>query len=306
MRLSEYLTEDGVSFGGIVYPKFNNIVILAGGSGSGKGFVIKNVLLINGKVFDIDDLKTLVIRNPDFDAAFFDYLEHGYKPKNRVLDNRVAEIIQKRLPPGKLDLKDPVNTSILHFFTAFKDYDNKLKHNMFFQAAKTDRKPNVIFDVTMKDTNILDMIHKYVILGGYSPENVHLVWVLNSVQKALDQNASRDRRVTDEIIRETHRGVSETMRRILKDYNTMMPSGMPVSELIQGDIWIVPNLEGVDSDVIKSLHGNSEILSFNRFKVKEQGEPPLPISVLNKKFTSRGSNVLGKINTYAPEEAKWI
>ena len=40
MRLSEYLTEDGVSFGGIVYPKFNNIVILAGGSGSGKGFVV--------------------------------------------------------------------------------------------------------------------------------------------------------------------------------------------------------------------------------------------------------------------------
>lgn len=297
MQFLEYITEAGVALNGVVYPKFNNIVILAGGSASGKGFVLNNSLLIDGKVFDIDNLKDLVINDSTFNDSFLDYLENHYTPKNSELDLRAQEILSKGLRPSELDLKNPLDTSILHFFTSFKDYDNRLKRNFFIQASKTPRKPNVIFDVTMRNLDILDVIYKFMVLGGYEPENVHLVWVLNSVQKALEQNRKRKRSVTDEIVLSTHRGVSETMKNILRDFNTKLKSGVSVSELIDGDVWIVPNLEGVDSSVIKSSQDNSVITSLSKFQVKESKKPLKSLSEMEK--------LLDKINSYVPLDSKW-
>ena len=305
MKFSKFLTEAGVAFNNILYPKFNNIVILAGGSASGKGFVLNNVLLISGKVYDIDDLKDLIIKDQDFNDAFFDYLENHYVSKGKKLDSRVSEILEKGLTPDELDLKNPLDTSILHFFTAYKDYDNKLKNNLFLQAAKTDRKPNVIFDVTMKNTDILDMIWKYVVLGGYDPLNVHLVWVINSVKKAIEQNSERSRVVSLGVLKDTHKGVSETMKQILKNFDTKLSSGEKVSDLIQGDVWIVPNLEGVDADIRKSGQGNFEITMLNKFQVKESGKPVIPFADLERKYFTKGSNLLAKINSYVPDDAKW-
>lgn len=302
MRLLEYLTEAEIALGGRTYPKFNNIVILAGGSASGKGFVIDNALSIQGKVFDIDDLKGLVARNSKFDDAFRAYLKNNYTPKNKDLDARVSEILRRNLAPSDLNLKDPVDTSVLHFFTAFKDYDNKLKDNLFLSAAHTLRKPNVIFDVTMRNTDILNIIHKYVTVGGYSPKNVHLVWVLNTVEKALKQNTQRRRSVSDEIVRATHKGVAETMHRILNDFDTVLKSGAKVSDLIQGDVWIVPNLAGVDSEILKSKQGNSVITRLNKFQVKEAGKPLVQFSDLERKYFRNGGNLMQKIDSYTPDE----
>jgi hypothetical protein len=35
---------------------------MAGGAGSGKGYVLNNVLLFNGKVFNVDDLKLKLVK----------------------------------------------------------------------------------------------------------------------------------------------------------------------------------------------------------------------------------------------------
>jgi hypothetical protein len=35
---------------------------MAGGAGSGKGYVLNNVLLFNGKVFNVDDLKIKLVK----------------------------------------------------------------------------------------------------------------------------------------------------------------------------------------------------------------------------------------------------
>jgi hypothetical protein len=56
------LNEAGLSLNGKAYPKFNNVIIAAGGAGSGKGFVLNNVLLFKGKTFDVDALKTNILR----------------------------------------------------------------------------------------------------------------------------------------------------------------------------------------------------------------------------------------------------
>lgn len=58
------LMEKLITFGGKAYPKFGNIVVMAGGAGSGKGFVLSNLVGMEGKVFDVDELKTLASKTP--------------------------------------------------------------------------------------------------------------------------------------------------------------------------------------------------------------------------------------------------
>lgn len=58
------LMEKLITFGGEAYPKFGNIVLMAGGAGSGKGFVLSNLVGLEGKVFDVDELKTLASKTP--------------------------------------------------------------------------------------------------------------------------------------------------------------------------------------------------------------------------------------------------
>jgi len=59
LGFKEFLLEKLVTFGNKAYPKFGNIVILAGGAGSGKGFVSSNLLGIEGITFDVDKLKEM-------------------------------------------------------------------------------------------------------------------------------------------------------------------------------------------------------------------------------------------------------
>lgn len=54
----EILLEKLITFGGKAYPNFGNVVIMAGGTGSGKGFVLSNLVGLEGKVMDVDALKT--------------------------------------------------------------------------------------------------------------------------------------------------------------------------------------------------------------------------------------------------------
>lgn len=309
------ILESGISLGNIVYPKFGNIVILAGGSGSGKGFVKDKLLLMEGKTFDIDSLKGLIVQSDVFNESFWEYLRTEYVPKNKDLDQRATEILENRIKPQDLDLKDPLDTSILHFFTFKRDYDNKLKKNFFLNALKTDRKPNVIFDITLRDKGILDLIYDYALLGQYNPENIHLVWVLNDVEVAKIQNNQRDRRVQEEILVSTHKGVSLTMKEIIKDFENVKTSkGTKISDIIKGDIWIVPNR--TDDSIIE----NNVFIAFNSFKIKEskkniksikelQDERVIIMNREDFKETLRtkflDSNLEQKINSYVPKEAKW-
>lgn len=309
------ILESGISLGKMVYPKFGNIVILAGGSGSGKGFVKDKLLLMDGKTFDIDSLKGLIVQSDVFNESFWEYLRTEYVSKNDDLDNRAKYILKNKIKPSELDLKDPLDTSILHFFTFKKDYDNRLKKNFFLNALKTDRKPNVIFDITLRDKGILDLIYDYALLGQYNPENIHLVWVLNDVEVAKIQNNQRDRRVQEEILVSTHKGVSLTMKEIVKDFeNTKTSKGTKISDIIKGDIWIVPNRS--DDSIID----NNVFISFNSFKLKESGKSIKTIKevqderviIMNRddfKETLRtkflGSDLQKKIDDYVPKDAQW-
>lgn len=125
------------------YPKFNQILCMAGGAGSGKGFVLNNVIAFTGKTFDVDDMKTKVInlarRNPDINLSKEFQKEYG---------KSLADI----------NLKDPKDTSNLHVFLKKKGLDAKRKEIFFAQASGTKNKPNVIFDVTFKDMDAIEEV----------------------------------------------------------------------------------------------------------------------------------------------------
>ena len=48
----EELVEKLITFGNRAYPKFGTVVIMAGGAGSGKGFVKERLLGVEGFTFD--------------------------------------------------------------------------------------------------------------------------------------------------------------------------------------------------------------------------------------------------------------
>ena len=60
--VSQFISEALITFGKSAYPKFGNIVILAGGAGSGKGFQKNNLLGIEGTNVDVDAIKELATR----------------------------------------------------------------------------------------------------------------------------------------------------------------------------------------------------------------------------------------------------
>lgn len=51
------LDEKLMIFGKKAYPQFNNVLILAGGAASGKGFVTQKLIGMEGVVLDVDRVK---------------------------------------------------------------------------------------------------------------------------------------------------------------------------------------------------------------------------------------------------------
>lgn len=177
---------------------FGQVVILAGGAGSGKGTILKNLLDIKGKVFDVDELKSWMTRIPEW-----------------------RKELQKALPGVDLDKPDwlskPENVSTAHMVAKKLGIEGRQKNTVFDSVMLADprRKPNLIFDVTLKEYSKLEDIIKYVTDAGYQKQNVHIVWVLSELEAAIRNNSNRSRVVSDDVLLDTHHGAAATMADIV-------------------------------------------------------------------------------------------
>ena len=275
---SEVLLEKLITFGGKAYPKFGNVVILAGGAGSGKGFVQDTLFGIEGKKFDVDELKKL--------AAQSSTIQKKVKSQFGVdiLD------LSKRL-------NDPENTSKLHMIIGDAlSLPNKSQQAFFasVMTASSERKPNIIFDVTLKDMRKLANLTQQVQAIGYEKKNIHIVWVVNDVEVAKKQNLDpkRGRVVPQEILINTHKGASHTMQDIVK-----MGSG--INRYMDGDIVFAFNKIGVDSEIVKSGKGGQYVVDANYFYLKRAGKSIIPAKQLDV-------DMLTKIKSYVPKNVDWI
>lgn len=271
---TEVLDEATVSFGGKMFPKFGQIVILAGGAGSGKGFVQETLLGIQGKILDVDKLKELVIDSKKLATAITK--ETGYDIK-------------------KMSLKDPENVSLMHRLINDIYGISKKKQGSLFKSIATaapDRKPNVIFDVTLKNIKKLKTISESCLDLGYAKENIHIVWVVNDVKMAISQNQDRDRVVPHDILIDTHVGAAKTMKEILS-------MGDSVKQYMDGDIWLAFNKRDVDiSKKVVVKHGKEHIIETPSipFQVKKKGQTQIKLKDIDKALYD-------KVKEYVPSQA---
>ena len=272
-------------------PKYNQVIILAGGAGSGKGFVTETLIGIEAKVFDVDKLKEQVLHSK------------GIKDKIKKKFN---------IDVSTLDLKQSKDVSTLHELVSNLKLDKKVKSTFLQAHTNVDRKPNIIFDVTMKDIKKLDSISRSVQEMGYKIENIHIIWVVNELETALQQNAERPRFVDPDIVRNTHELVSQTVSSLLKN-NSLM-------KYMNGDMWMVFNKKFSDAVLKFGDNGGSytdspqiqkklaktkgEKYKYNPktevfyFKVKEQGKAPMNLSQIADKY-------IEKIKAYVPNPEVW-
>lgn len=282
-------------------PAFNQAVILAGGAGSGKGMVLNNILNIpNAKVFDVDKLKTdiLTLRPKSMAAAF-------EKQTGRKLET--------------VDLGKPEDVALMHKFVSDNKYDKKVIDQFFISTGDfwpdgtpkkepNKNKPNVVFDVTLKDEKKMFDLCVKLQHYGWDKKDIHLVWILNDFEVASIQNQSRARKVPEKIFAQTHVGASNTMKEIVTNFKKF-------AKCMDGEIWIVPNQRNVDN--VFEFSGKNQkgdpilkLKFYTAMKVKERGAAvPNADEVLSKHFTKegkQGESLESLIAKYVPADAdKW-
>lgn len=216
-----------LNVGGVSYPQSNQVVVLAGGAGSGKSFQKTKILGIDGYPIDIDWLKELILR--------------GRQVKD-VIKKQFGYDITSLCPE---DMANPDVTRRVH--EACRAYGLKNKWQLKFlkqfeEGCQNDRRPNMIFDVTLSDIHDIYEISNRVKEYGYRPENIHIVWVLDKVSCAIEKQKGRTRQVPDYILKSTHSGVSSTMSNIL----SLFKESQDFAKVMNGDIWVSFNSMEID------------------------------------------------------------
>lgn len=249
----------------------NGRVFVSGNSG--KGFQLNNLVGIEGKTLDVDALKSLVM--------------HSSKLSAKIKSETGQDI-------SNFDLRNPDNVFKLHeIINDIYHISDKTQQYLFSSilASAPDRKPNLIFDVTLKNMSKLESITRNIAQLGYQKENIHLVWVVNDIEVAKSQNAKRDRVVPEEILMDTHEGVALTMKKVLD-----MGSGL--KKYMDGDIYISFNKAKLDVGLEKSNAGGQYIKTANYFKVKQKGKPQISSDKLSNEIFNKISDYTPKINTW--------
>lgn len=244
---------------------------------SGKGFIKSNLIGLEGWSFDVDEIKRFSIMASS-------------------IRKKVKEKFGKNI--ADFNLKKPEDVASLHDFVSnfYSTYglDTARQQTMFRSILMADptRKPNLIFDVTLKSFSKLKSLTDALDQMGYDKKDIHIVWVVNDIEVALKQNEKRARTVPAEILVNTHRGVSQTMQDIVA-------MGKDIKKYMDGDIVFAFNKVGVDSELAKSERGGSYIKTANYFYIKRAGEAPMSVDKIKKELGA-------KISDYVPKNVSWV
>lgn len=254
-----------VTFGGQTYPKFGYCIFLAGNGGSGKGYVWRNLMPIDGKVINVDDFKKMYVDMHN-GKININGKEETYDPHN------------------------PEHVKNVHYAVRDKGWKQKTIDNSFNNETHiSSRLPNIIFDMVGKNPDeIMDLCMDAQELGY----NTMLVWVITTRHQALLRNLSRDRQIPDSVLHNAANELSDNMPRFLKS---------PLSVEYLDDAWLVFNstetLDGNDlqgDDVktaavhLKATNGgfkmdNETEQRLNRYLGKNEINPDNPQTYMTSK-----------------------
>ena len=222
--------------------RYGQIVFLAGGAGSGKGFASEKFMQKDlFRVRDVDEWKKAFIK-----------LSADMK--------RYSEL-------KGLNLRNPDDVFKLHM--AVKKMGIKGRSlQLLLRDVRPDRLPNIMFDITFKDTDEIDEAIPMLLRAGYQPRDIHITWVLTNYHIAVKQNKERDRVVPDDIMIGTHTGAATSMYNVIKGN---LPRG------VDGQVNIVLNNKN-NTIKFKSSEFTSDkkienVQDFEYFRLKREGQP---------------------------------
>ena len=193
--LKKFILENTVVDFGKATSNYGECIILAGGGGSGKGF-IKNRINANFRTYDVDDLK----------LKYTKLLQQG-KLQDKLKD---------------FDFSNPDDVTELHMRVkqhGWKDKQINLifrnKSNPNKEASNSKILPNLLFD---KVSDKIDDITEIALRAKTLGYNVHVVWVLCNIETAKMNNKIRSRYIDeDKILIPAHKRCYENMTKLFNN-----------------------------------------------------------------------------------------
>ena len=277
---SEQLDEKLITFSN--RSPYGQIVFMAGGAGSGKGFAIDNFIDAAGfKVRDVDEMKKAVGKLDQLGKFSVDkwYKKYGnkLKPKDKA---HVEEFVLGKgmtIADVAADLKNPNNVMSLHLIVDAMGLKDKWLINMLKGKQNKETLPNLLFDITAKKVGSITSVIKPLVDAGYDSKNIHLIWVLTNYHLAVKQNKERSRVVPDDILLLTHEGAAKTIWGILT-------GGLPKG--LNGRIDVILN-NRENTITYKDSKGNEmkgAVKGFKSLPIKKQGGGITPEKEWKKKL----------------------
>ena len=249
LLFSKFLAEQYLEEKLIMYnqgKRYGQIVFLAGGAGSGKGFAIANFMEREKfKIRDVDEWKKGFQKLAD---------TKGMYPEIKGLK-----------------LKNPKDVYKLHMFVKKTGIKDK-SLDLLLQDANTKHLPNIMFDITMKDAADIGDVLPKLIKAGYDPKNIHLTWVLTNYAVSIVNNRNRARVVPEDIMLLSHEGAAKSMYDVVKG---KLPRGL------NGSVRVVLNnrdntIPWIDPDTKKVMkdHKSGSVLvkDFTYLTFKKEGK----------------------------------
>ena len=249
LSFREYLEEKLIMYN--QGKRYGQIVFLAGGAGSGKGFAIKNFM--EGEKFkirDVDEWKKAFIKLSDTKKLY---------PEIRGLS-----------------LRDPKAVYKLHMFVKKKGIKDK-SLDLLLRDANTRHLPNIMFDITMKDASDIGDVMPKLLEAGYESKNIHLTWVLTNYAVAILNNRNRERVVPEDIMLLSHEGAATNMYDVVKG---KLPRGL------NGSVRVILNnrdntIAWADPETkkpMKTSQGDIIVKDFTYLTFKKEGKSMGPES----------------------------
>ena len=247
LTFSQYLQEKLIMYQ--QGKKYGQIVFLAGGAGSGKGFAIDNFM--QGELFKIRDVD-------EWKKAFM----------------KMADVKDKFPEIKGLNLKNPKDVYKIHMFVKKNGIKDK-SLDLLLRDANSDRLPNIMFDITMKDANDIGDVIPKLVEAGYDSKNIHLTWVLTNYAVAIVNNRNRTRVVPEDIMLLSHEGAAKSMYDVIRG---KLPRGLNggVRVILNNRENTIPYVDPDTKKPIRTKHGNMIIKDFTYLTFKREGKTIAP------------------------------
>ncbi len=253
--------------------KYGQVVFLAGGAGSGKGFAISNFMQgENFKIRDVDELKIAFQKLDDLGKFTMDELlkKYGDNISQRDMEFIQKNVIDKGFSLKDLNLKTPEHVYSLHVMVRATGAKNKTL-DLLLDGAAQNTLPNILIDSTFADMDDMSSYIPKLLKAGYETRNIHVTWVLTNYEIAIKNNKKRARVVPEDILLKTHRGAAQTVF-------TLVKSGFPKE--VDGGVYVVLNnpentmfiVDPKTGQHYKDIKGNKVVGNFMYLTLKKPGK----------------------------------